>query len=55
MKVKFIIACMMSLLRIIKGSYIFYQDRHNFETAVLKCDSINATVVFIDDSAEDNF
>jgi hypothetical protein len=54
MKEKFIITCMINLLRILKGSYILCPQIDNFEKAVLKCDSINATVVFIDNSAEDD-
>ena len=56
MKEKFIIACMINLLlRIIKGSYILYPSPVDFTQAVRTCDSINATVLFIDDSAEDVF
>ena len=42
-------------MRIVIGSYILYPKPVNFLAAVQKCDSINATIIFINNSTEENF
>ncbi len=55
MKLNLILVCFINLLRYAIGSYILYPSSVDFSQAVLTCDSINATVLFIDNSAEDDF
>jgi hypothetical protein len=46
------------ILNLIKdsiGTYLLFPENVSFTQAVQKCSSINATVVFIDDLAEDNY
>jgi hypothetical protein len=44
-----------SFLKTVLSCYIFYKQKDKFANAVITCDSMNATVVFIDNSAEDDF
>ena len=43
------------LIRNVIGSYILYPENVSFSVAVQICDSINATIVFINNSTEDAF
>jgi hypothetical protein len=54
MGIKFILVCY-SFLKTILSSYILINETVDFTQAVKKCDSINATVLLIDNSAEDDF
>ena len=55
MKKTFISACVVNLLRTSIAFYTFFSSTLNFQNAVQICYSINATVLFINNSTEDDF